>query len=129
MRTSNLLKVNKIWFRNDDNYTIEEILKQIGQEKKLFKTSTISEGANETKKSIFSGFRNSKSNLSESISYAENNDYIFSANVISRELETFEALVLLGKNGKMNEVKRVKLKGRYENEKDNRNSISFYNNV
>ena len=121
--------VNKIWFRNDDNYTIEEILKQIGQEKKLFKTSTISEGANETKKSIFSGLRNSKSNLSESISYAENNDYIFSANVISRELETFEALVLLGKNGKMNEVKRVKLKGRYENEKDNRNSISFYNNV
>ncbi len=121
--------VNKIWFRNDDNYTIQEILKQIGQEKKMFKTSTVSEGANETKKSIFSGFRNSKSNLSESISYAENNDYIFSANVISRELETFEALVLFGENGKMNEVKRVKLKGRYENEKDNRNNIGFCNNV
>lgn len=123
--------VNKIWFRNDDNYTIQEILKQVGQERKVFKTSTISEGANESKKSLFSGFKSNKSNISESVSYAENNDYIFSANVISRELETFEALVLLGNDGKMNEVKRVKLKGRYGNEtnKNNSYSVSFFGNV
>lgn len=101
--------VNKIWFRNDDNYTIEEILKQIGRERKLLKTSTISEGASESKKSIFKGFKNHKSNISESISYVENNDYIFEANMISRNLQTFEALVLLGENGKMNDVKKIKL--------------------
>jgi len=101
--------VNKIWFRNDDNYTIEEILKQIGRERKILKTSTISEGASESKKSVFKGFKNHKSNISESVSYAENNDYIFESNVISRDLKTFEALVLLGKNGKMNEVKKIKL--------------------
>jgi len=123
--------VNKIWFRNDDNYTIQEILKQIGQERKVFKTSTISEGANESKKTLFSGFKSNKSNISESISYAENNDYIFSANVISRELETFEALVLLGNDGKMSEIKRVKLKGRYDNEtnKNNSDSINFVGNI
>ena len=101
--------VNKIWFRNDDNYTIEEILKQIGRERKLLKTSTISEGASESKKRVFKGFKNHKSNISESVSYAENNDYIFEANVISRDLKTFEALVLLSENGKMNNVKKVKL--------------------
>lgn len=101
--------VNKIWFRNDDNYTIEEILKQIGRERKLLKTSTISEGASESKKSIFKGFKNHKSNISESVSYAENNDYIFEANVISRNLQTFEALVLLSENGRMNDVKKIKL--------------------
>jgi len=29
--------------------------------------------------------------------------------VISRDLKTFEALVLLGENGRMNEVKKIKL--------------------
>lgn len=101
--------VNKIWFRNDDNYTIQEILKQIGKERKILKTNTLSESANESKKSLFKGFKNSKSNISQSVSYAENNDYVFEARVISRELETFEALVLLGKSGKMKEIKRVKL--------------------
>lgn len=101
--------VNKIWFRSDDNYTIQEILKQIGKERKILKTNTLSESANESKKSFFKGFKNSKSNISQSVSYAENNDYVFEASVISRDLETFEALALLGENGKIKEIKRVKL--------------------
>ena len=108
--------VNKIWFRNDDNYTVDEIIKQIGQEKKLFRTTSISEGAEESKKGIFTGLKNKKSNISETVSYAENNDYIFKSKVITQELETFEALVMFGINEKMSEVKRVKFKGRYENE-------------
>ncbi len=102
--------VNKIWFRNDDNYTAEEIVKQIGKEKKIFKTTAISEGAAESKKSIFSGLKNKKSNVSETISYIENNDYIFNSNVITRELETFEALTLFGEDGKMSNVRKVKFK-------------------
>ncbi len=107
--------VNKIWFRNDDNYTSQEIVKQIGQEKKQFKTSSISEGAEESKKSILSGFKNKKSNISKTISYAENNDNIVSSKVITQELEVLEALVLFGSNGKMNEIQRIK----FEREEDN----------
>lgn len=101
--------VNKIWFRNDDNYTVGEILKQIGREKKTLKTNTISEGANESKKSLIKGFKSSKSSISESISYVESKDYIYEESIVSRQLEVFEALVLLCENGKMNEIKRIKL--------------------
>ena len=99
--------VNKIWFRNDDNYTVEEIVKQIGQERKMFRTSSISEGAEESKKRMFLGLKNKKSNISETVSYAESNDDIFKSKVITQELKTFEALALFGSNGKMNEVKRI----------------------
>lgn len=102
--------VNKIWFRNDDNYTVEEVIKQIGKEKKLLKTSSVSEGAEETKKSIFKGFKNKKSNISESISYAESTDYILNEKTLSRELATFEALVLFSDNGKMSELRKVKMR-------------------
>lgn len=102
--------VNKIWFRNDDNYTAEEIVKQIGKERKLLKNSSISEGAQETTKSIIKkGFRNKKSNISESITYVENMDYVIDTKLITRELENFEALVLISKDGKMEEVKKVKI--------------------
>lgn len=102
--------VNKIWLRNDDNYTVDEVIKQIGKEKKVLKTSSVSEGAQETNKSIIKGFKTKKSNISESISYAESTDYILNAKLLSRDLETFEALVLFSKNGKMEELKRVKMK-------------------
>lgn len=102
--------VNKIWFRNDDNYTAEEIVKQIGKERKLLRNSSISEGAQETTKSIIKkGFKNKKSNISESITYVENIDYVIDTKLITRELENFEALVLIGKDGKMEEVKKVKI--------------------
>ena len=109
--------VNKVWFRNDDNYTVEEIVKQIGREKKKFKTSSISEGAAESKRSLLNGFKNKKSNISKTVSYAENNDYTVNSKIISQELCIFEALVLFSMQGKMGEVQRVKFGGgnEYEN--------------
>ena len=109
--------VNKIWFRNDDNYTIEEVVKQIGLEKKKFKTSSISEGAEESKKTILNGFKNKKSNISRTISYAENNDYIISTKFLNQELGTLEALALFGVGGKFEKVQKIKFKRGKDNEK------------
>ena len=44
--------VNKIWFRNDDNYTIDEIIKQIGKELKRYEVKNISENGNNTRYNI-----------------------------------------------------------------------------
>ena len=35
--------VNKFWFRTDDNFTIDEIIKQLGKEEKSVLTKSISE--------------------------------------------------------------------------------------
>ena len=51
--------INKIWFRTDDIYTIEEAQKQIGKEEKEKITKSISENAKETKYSYFSKAFNS----------------------------------------------------------------------
>ena len=40
--------INKLWFRTDDIYTIEEVQKQLGKEDKEKTSSTISENAKET---------------------------------------------------------------------------------
>ena len=45
--------VNKIWFRNDDNYTIQEIIQQLGKKDVQKETTQISEGAQESKKYLF----------------------------------------------------------------------------
>ncbi len=45
--TQNL--INKIWFRTDDIFTIEEAQKQLGKEEKLQTSTSISENAKETK--------------------------------------------------------------------------------
>ena len=78
--------------------------------RKKFKTSSISEGAEESKKSIISGLKNKKSNISKTISYAESNDDIINSKVITQELETLEALVLFCSNERMEKVQRLRFK-------------------
>ncbi len=99
--------VNKIWFRSDDNYTVEEILKQLGKEKKILETKAIAEGAQESKVSLTAGFINKKASITETISYSENKDYIFDSNFFSRELKAFEAVIYLSKNGAMLNAKKI----------------------
>lgn len=61
--------INKIWFRTDDTYTIEEVQKQIGKEEKEKISKSISENAKETKYSyVTKTFKSTDSNISESIS-------------------------------------------------------------
>lgn len=86
--------VNKIWFRNDDNYTISEIIKQFGKINVKKETSTISENSNESKKYIFKkGFKNKKASISKSLGYVISKENEYDENFFTRELKTFEALM------------------------------------
>lgn len=88
--------VNKIWFRNDDNYTIAEIIKQLGKINVTKENRTISESGQETKKNMLGkGFRNKKSSISKSLNYVLVKENEYDENFFSRELKTFEALVFV----------------------------------
>lgn len=88
--------VNKIWFRNDDNYTISEIVKQLGKINVTKENKSISESGQESKKNIWgAGFRNKKSSISKSLNYVLVKENEYDENFFSRELKTFEALTLM----------------------------------
>ena len=100
--------VNKIWFRNDDNYTVSEIIKQLGKRNVVRENKSISESGTESKKYIFKdGFKNTKSSISKTLNYIETKENEYDENFFTRELKTFEALALLvGKDG-IEEPKRI----------------------
>ena len=86
--------VNKIWFRNDDNYTISEIIKQIGKKNIIRENSSISEVGGESRKYLLKGgLRNKKSGITKALNYVSVKENEFDENFFSRELKTFEALV------------------------------------
>ena len=88
--------VNKIWFRTDDIFTIEEAQKQLGKEDKTKYLRTISENAKETKFNYFlNTFKSNNSSLSESISTQIQHDFIYDINTFSRELRTFQAICFI----------------------------------
>lgn len=94
--------VNKIWLRNDDIYTIEQIIKQIGKEEKQKKTLSYGEEGHETRYNIFSnGFLNRKSNLSQSYSVTNSIENVLNDEYFSRNLKTYEAVCLLSDGVKM----------------------------
>ena len=88
--------VNKIWFRTDDNFTIEEAQKQLGKEDKTTFSRSISENAKETKYSyILKTFKSDNSSLSESFTTQTYHDFIYDFNSFSRELKTFQAICFI----------------------------------
>lgn len=88
--------INKLWFRTDDMFTIEEAQKQIGKEDKEKISTTISENAKETNFNFITNSLVSKdSSLSESYNKYTQNDYIYETNFFSQNLKTFEALAFL----------------------------------
>ena len=88
--------INKIWFRTDDVFTIEEAQKQLGKEDKEKISKSISESAKETNFSYITNTLNSQnSNISESYSTYIQNDYIYETKFFTQELETFTALTFL----------------------------------
>ncbi len=102
--------VNKIWFRTDDTYTIEEAQKQLGKEEKEKISKTISENAKETKFSyITNSLKSVDSNISESYNSYYQNDYIYDTNFFTRNLETFSALTFLSDGEKIFEPKKVQM--------------------
>lgn len=91
--------VNKIWFRNDDNYTISEAVKQLGKINVTKENRTISESGQESRKNMLgAGFRNKKSSISKSLNYVQSKENEYDENFFSRELKTFEALTFISTN-------------------------------
>ena len=106
--TQNL--INKIWFRTDDIFTIEEAQKQLGKEEKEKFSKTISENAKETKFSYITNSLNSEnSNISETFSTYTQNDYVFESNFFTQNLETFTALTFLSDGNKIYSPKKLNM--------------------
>ena len=88
--------INKLWYRTDDIFTIEDSQKQIGREDKTKVSKSISENAQETNYNYITNSLNSRnSNVSESITTHINTDFIYDTNFFTRELETFSCLSFL----------------------------------
>ena len=121
--TQNL--INKLWFRTDDLFTIEEIQKQLGKEEKQKSSYTISENAKETKYSyITRRFHSDSSNLSESVNTYTQKDFIYDANFFSRELEVFNCLAFLSDGQKIINPCKLRMKPYFQfnsNERSNFN--------
>lgn len=88
--------VNKLWFRTDDIFTIEDAQKQIGKEEKVKFSQSFSENSKETNFNYLTNSLNSQNaSLSESINSYTQYDYVFDTNFFTQELETFSCLAFL----------------------------------
>ena len=102
--------INKIWFRTDDIFTIEEAQKQLGKEEKEKTSKSISESAKETNFSYITNTLNSEnSNISETFSTYTQNDFIFESNFFTQNLQTFTALTFLSDGNKIYTPKKLKM--------------------
>lgn len=102
--------INKIWFRTDDIYTIEEAQKQIGKEEKEKISTTISENAKETNFNFITNSLISKdSSLSESFNKYTQNDFIYETSFFSQNLKTFEALSFLSTGYQILKPEKLKM--------------------
>jgi type IV secretory pathway TraG/TraD family ATPase VirD4 len=102
--------INKIWFRTDDIFTIEEAQKQLGKEEKVKTSKNISENAKETRYSYINHAWNSdNSSLSESFNVYTQNDYVYDTNFFTQNLETFYALAFLSDGSKILKPRKLKM--------------------
>ena len=114
--TQNL--INKIWFRTDDIYTIEEAQKQLGKQEKEKVSKSISESAKQTHFSYITNTLNSQdSNISETFSTYLQNDYIFETNFFTQNLETFSALAFLSDGNKIYPPQKIFMLPFFKNSK------------
>ena len=102
--------INKLWFRNDDIFTIESAQKQIGKEDKEKISRGISENAKETVFSYFTNSLNSKnSSISETISTYVHSDFIYDTNFFTQSLQNFQALGFLSDGNQIISPEKVQL--------------------
>lgn len=102
--------INKIWFRTDDNYTIESAIKQIGKEEKEKIGRTLSENSKTSMYNyITRKFTSTDSGLSESYNKTYQLEDWFNPKFLSQELESFEALVFLSDGNKIIRPDKIKL--------------------
>lgn len=108
--------INKIWFRTDDAFTIEEAQKQIGKAEKERTSKSISESAKETRFNYLTNTLNSdNSNISETFNTYSQNEFIFESNFFTQELETFTALTFLCDGNKIYPPQKLKMFPHFKN--------------
>lgn len=94
--------VNKLWFRSDDIYTIEDIQKQIGKEEKEKLSKSYSENSKESFYNYFTrNFISVDSNISESVNSYTQLDYEYDYKFFTQELSTFSCLAFLSDGDKI----------------------------
>lgn len=102
--------INKLWYRTDDTFTIEDAQKQIGKEDKEKVSRGISENAKETVFSYFTNSLNSKnSSISESITTNIQNEYIYDTNFFTCNLTNFHCLGFLSTGSEIIPPTEIKL--------------------
>ena len=102
--------VNKLWFRTDDIFTIEDAQKQIGKEDKEKASRTISENSKENNYNyLLKRFSSIDSNLSESINTYYQFDYSFDYNFFTQKLETFTCLAFLSTGTKIVKPQKINM--------------------
>lgn len=106
--TQNL--VNKLWYRTDDMFTIEDAQKQIGKEEKVKTSKTISENSKETTFNYFTKkFSSLDSNLSESINSYTQFDFVYDTRYFTQSLECFHAISFLSTGTKIIPPQELKM--------------------
>ena len=102
--------VNKLWFRTDDIYTIEDIQKQIGKEEKTKTSTTYSENSKHSDYNFFTkNFTSIDSNLSESVNSYSQFEYIFDYNYFTQNLETFTCVGFLLNDSKIIKPQKISM--------------------
>lgn len=102
--------VNKLWFRTDDVYTIEDIQKQIGKEYKEKWTKSFSENSKKTDYDYISkDFVAIDSNITETVNSSISLDYVYDYNFFTQKLNTFEALGFLSDGSKILLPQKLKM--------------------
>ncbi len=110
--------INKIWFRTDDIFTIEEAQKQLGKEEKEKISRSISENAKKTHFNyITNSFTSEDSNISETFNTYSQNDYIFETNFFTQNLETFSALAFLSDGNRIYPPTKLQMLPYFKNTK------------
>ena len=111
--------INKLWFRTDDIFTIEDAQKQLGKEEKTKYSKTISENAKTTNFNVLTKkFNSLDSNLSESINSYSQFDYAFDTNFFTQKLETFSCLAFLSTGNSIIPPQKIKTIPYFKNIKE-----------
>lgn len=111
--------INKLWFRTDDIFTIEDAQKQLGKEEKTKYSKTISENAKTTSFNVLTKkFNSLDSNLSESINSYSQFDYAFDTNFFTQKLETFSCLAFLSTGNSIIPPQKIKTIPYFKNIKE-----------
>lgn len=110
--------INKIWFRNDDAFTVKQIIKNIGKEIKKSKSINYTQSSNNTRFNMLNSyFKDVNSGLTKGYNFVDKYDYKFSEEFFTMELRTFEAVILSTDGYKIKLDSKIHLKrwDEYEN--------------